>query len=434
MFWGQQKFYMFPNKDKMKVLVVLTGSPSDAYYPDAGGIQLAEYSFCESATEFSLKPSVLVRCNKKYEQNSSKFRAQVTFLEAQSGNLKGLASYASFAFKANAEILERSLQGLDIVHFTNLMPVMFMMNNRFVKYMRKNGLITTRIAYTIHNYHYAVAGKPNDIFRQYPEEWNFLNNNEIEVIKNSDMVFVASKRLSEILTDRFGREIIYVPNTIGKRSDYLVKETGINKYDVLLTMSRLSGDKNLKNLIKGFAIASKVNSKLRLIVAGSGEMENELMDLAKKLRIDYVNYSKRQRLNIRKKLVEDLKDSQIIFTGRVIGRLKSYLFNFCDCFILPSEHEISPLVGLECLVYGKHFIGGNCPGWLDYSDFGASVSIIKKQTPKLISKEIAAAIEKVRNHRKEIKRKNYMIYNKYYSPDIVIPKRIRYYKMLLNKK
>jgi glycosyltransferase involved in cell wall biosynthesis len=396
---------MFPNNDKMKVLIVLTGSSSDAYYPDAGGIQLAEYSFCESAIEFGLKPGVLVRHNKKYNEKPSRFKARVNFLKVKSGNLKGLSSYASFSLKASAEILEQSLEGLDIVHFTNLMPAMFMMNNRFIKYMRKGGSINTKFVYTIHNYHYSVAGKPEDIFLQYSEEWEFLKNNEIELINNSDMVFVTSKRLSETLTKKYGRETIYLPNTIGRRSNYLVKEMNTDKYDVLLTMSRLAKGKNLKNLIKGFEMASKANSKLRLIITDSGELKSELISLAKGFEINYTDYSQKQRLNVTKKLVEDLNKFQIIFAGRVIGKLKNFLYNFCDCVILLSEREISPLVGLESLVYGKHFIGGNCPGWLDYSDFGSSVNIIKEHTPKAISEEIAVSMDKVKRNRGEIRKK-----------------------------
>lgn len=119
-----------------------------------------------------------------------------------------------------------------------------------------------------------------------------------------------------------------------KKDKFLCEELRLSlETKVILTVSRLSAEKNLDHLIKAFLL---VNSKLKdsvLIIAGDGNDRERLKKLAKELRIA-------QRV----KFVGERKDVEKFYT-------------IADVFVLPSRYEGFGQVLLEAMAFGVPVIG-----------------------------------------------------------------------------
>lgn len=86
--------------------------------------------------------------------------------------------------------------------------------------------------------------------------------------------------------------------------------------------------KNHEFIIEVFKELHNLNSNFKLVLIGSGELENQIKELVKKLHIE----------------------DGVIFTG-VISSVNDY-YNAFDIFILPSQREGLPLVALESQANG----------------------------------------------------------------------------------
>lgn len=101
----------------------------------------------------------------------------------------------------------------------------------------------------------------------------------------------------------------------------------------ILTLGRLAEVKNLKNLIKGFALASSMGLDLQLLLAGPDEHGNmgELRNLAQSLQVS----------------------DQVHMPGFIMGAGKASAFRHCRFFACPSYLESFGLSVAEALAYGK---------------------------------------------------------------------------------
>lgn len=102
-----------------------------------------------------------------------------------------------------------------------------------------------------------------------------------------------------------------------------------------LYAGRMSREKGVMTLLKAVGKGSRVS----LILAGTGPMENELKE-----------YAVKHNLNVRLVGYQDFKDLQILIKN-------------CRAVIVPSEcHENSPNIVLEAYAYGKPVIGSHIGG------------------------------------------------------------------------
>ncbi len=147
----------------------------------------------------------------------------------------------------------------------------------------------------------------------------------------------------------------------------------------LLSLGRLVKRKGVDNVISAIAsLDEETKNKLCYIVAGTGEAEKYLKDLASSL------------------------DVKVIFTGEVSELEKWSFLNLCDIFIMPArsingDFEGFGIVYLEANLYGKPVIAGRSGGVSD--------AVINQETGLLINpesvEEIAQAIKNLANNPEE---------------------------------
>lgn len=108
---------------------------------------------------------------------------------------------------------------------------------------------------------------------------------------------------------------------------YTLKQQG---YKVLVNIGRLTIQKGLTNLLQAFKKASEHNKKLLLLIAGSGELKNELIELSADLGIT----------------------RNVFFTDFVRGKRWSDAYSVGDLFVMPSVSEPFGLTPLESILHG----------------------------------------------------------------------------------
>lgn len=101
-------------------------------------------------------------------------------------------------------------------------------------------------------------------------------------------------------------------------------------YKVIVNVGRLTIQKGLPNLLRAFKKASIHNRKLLLLIAGSGELKNELIELAAEIGIA----------------------RNVFFTDFVRGRRWRDTYAIGDLFVMPSVSEPFGLTPLESILHG----------------------------------------------------------------------------------
>jgi L-malate glycosyltransferase len=107
---------------------------------------------------------------------------------------------------------------------------------------------------------------------------------------------------------------------------------------IIGTAARLTEAKGLQYLIKAFAKLSVQNSQLRLVIAGSGELEQKLKRLTETLGIE----------------------DRVVFTGYI--ETLPELIELFHIFVLPSLQEACSLACVEAMSQGKAVIGTKVGG------------------------------------------------------------------------
>lgn len=404
--------------------VVFTGSPTERYHPDSGGIQLAELSFCENASRGSWNNKVIYR--ESSEENIRSVNSKQLPIITENLKLGGLADMIPFSLKASAVVDELCEKGEDCVHFVSLIPAMVYFDHPINEYLRKKRkVISSKFFYTIHNYHYGVSDRPEDIFVDYPEEWKYLYDAELRVVKSVDKTFVTCKRYVNELSTKFDSQIAYLPNTVGDISKYEVASNNDSKYKILLTLSRLETVKNLERLILAVKKVKAHDEDVRLIIGGEGSLLSDLTELCKRegLRCcEKVDHFEKDKLG------KDLDSYDVLFVGKIEGESKHFLFESCDCVALFSLREICPLFGLEAMAYGKRILASKIPGWQDYQDFGADVLLGDPYNVDEMANTIIHGMTDIKENLHLISVKSKNVYKKYYSPEVVSAIRYNLYE------
>jgi glycosyltransferase involved in cell wall biosynthesis len=104
----------------------------------------------------------------------------------------------------------------------------------------------------------------------------------------------------------------------------------------LLFVGRLSVQKNLQLLLRAL---EGISERFETTLVGAGELEDQLKELAR-----------------------DLKLQNVRFHGRADGTELLDLYRNADVFVLPSEREGMPLVLLEAMAAGLPIVATDVPG------------------------------------------------------------------------
>lgn len=242
------------------------------------------------------KTSIPWRWAKYFNQNSSSLDIQIL-------GIKKLIS-ALLNTRTNINIIHG--------HHIKAMFIALIINKLFYK----------KCVYTVHG-SFSFLSKINILLLRY-------------ILKKSDKVIFVNQMLYDVLPQKMKNLIRGKYEVIlnGVEIDYEYKKIDVyekynidNKNTILFHPARFVTEKNHIRIISAFEAALKKNKNLRLVLAGSGDLENEILDHIKKLKI---------------------QDSV-----KLIGLIdRDEVYNFlevCDLFLMPSISEGLNISFLEAI-------------------------------------------------------------------------------------
>lgn len=204
---------------------------------------------------------------------------------------------------------------------------------------RKNG---TKIIYTAHGFHFFKGAPLKNWIIFYPIE-KFCS-------RFTDCLITINREDYERAKNKFhAKEVIYVPG-IGVHVDEiqnikvdkgsLRNELGLMDNDfVIMSIGQISVRKNHKIIIE--ALAKIPDKKVKYLIVGFGELEDELKDLVKEKKLE----------------------NRVIFTG--YRKDAKSLLHIADLFAFPSLQEGLPASLMEAMTVGLPVIASNIRGNCD---------------------------------------------------------------------
>lgn len=183
---------------------------------------------------------------------------------------------------------------------------------------------------------------------------NYIYSNLIRIIHNQANLLLPVSKGVELDLIKMGlskEKIKAVPNPffikdIHKQASIpLGQYKSIFKKDVIISVARLSKEKGVFHTIKVFAEIKKTNTNLRYLILGDGDLRENHINLAKKLKLKIYTIWDNQNIN---------EDYDIYFLG-----FSQNPFNFIansKVYILSSQYEGLPNVIIESLICGTPVI------------------------------------------------------------------------------
>jgi glycosyltransferase involved in cell wall biosynthesis len=148
-----------------------------------------------------------------------------------------------------------------------------------------------------------------------------VNNSLQSLLPIASSILVHSKNNSELLNRITSKNVSVIDQTTLQETELLKIPLEINQELVFGYLGRFSNEKGIVELLEIFK-----KNNLKIIVAGSGNLELDVLDL-----------------------INDKND----FIGEVSPDDLEFFFNKIDVLIIPSHEEAGPLVGIEAMAAGK---------------------------------------------------------------------------------
>lgn len=223
----------------------------------------------------------------------------------------------------------------------------------------------------------------------------------------SDACLVQNSEQKKYFNKIIQKKTYILPNPI--KQDCLVEDIVIREYITkIVTLGRLTEQKNHQLLIKAFKLARENHPEWMLEIYGQGEEKENLEDLINKL---------------------ELKNS-VFLRGRTKDAKKSLME--ADLFVLSSNYEGMPNALLEAMAVGVPSISTDCPT-------GPSDIIINNENGVLVKvndeNEMSRAIVKMQDFefRRKISKNAHEYVKLHYSIDRIVSKLSEYIEEILNK-
>lgn len=165
---------------------------------------------------------------------------------------------------------------------------------------------------------------------------DFVYNKEREGFSQADKVLTVSNRTKEIINEKYETDedkIEVVHNSIDQNRAVNSKdelEQLQEEHDIVLFVGRITLQKYPSGFIKAAERVSQQKDDILFLMAGSGDMKENVMELAAECGIA----------------------DKVLFPGFVQGEELSKLYNSADVFIMPSVSEPFGLTALEALSHG----------------------------------------------------------------------------------
>lgn len=172
-------------------------------------------------------------------------------------------------------------------------------------------------------------------------------------LQMADRIFAVSNVTKNIIVREYGipaANIEVVHNSIDPSSlvpvddisadfRYLEKMKSMG-YKIVTNIGRLTVQKGLSYFLEAAALALSSNPKMIFVISGSGELRNQLIELAADLGIS----------------------DRVVFTGFVRGHRFRELYQISDMFVMPSISEPFGLTPLEAAYYDTAILLSNTCG------------------------------------------------------------------------
>jgi glycosyltransferase involved in cell wall biosynthesis len=204
---------------------------------------------------------------------------------------------------------------------------------------------------------------------------------DVFLAKASDKIICPSPILArEIASYCFADEqkILVVPNGVDLRyfdgiesvDGSLLDKYGLQTNSFLLYMGRLSFLKGIQYLVEAFRIVKRQNSAIKLVIAGSGDFEPHLRELAG-------------------------KEKDIVFLGYLSSmEIKKLLYEACLAVVLPSLlYEVAPMAILEGMACGRPILATDVGGNSFMVRHGENGFLSKPADPKNLAEYIRILCE-----------------------------------------
>lgn len=160
----------------------------------------------------------------------------------------------------------------------------------------------------------------------------------------------------------------------------------LNGKDLILHVGRVSPEKNVSTLLKGFYLLKKKKPEAKLMFVGSGPALNDCQVQVRNM-----------------KLEED-----VIFTGFVEDEALPSYYAACDAFAISSKFETQGLVVLEAMATGKCVAGANFRAIPEFVVDGETGFLFEPDNAYDCSDAITRALdssEELRNQAREMAQK-----------------------------
>lgn len=171
---------------------------------------------------------------------------------------------------------------------------------------------------------------------------------ESQGLMMADRIIAVSNITKNIIISKYGIpaeniEVVYNAVDIDGLSDGYIYDYKTYNYlehlkskghTIIVTITRLTVQKGLVNFLNGMAKACKMHDKLVFLIAGTGELRDELLELAADLGIA----------------------DKIFFTGFITGKRWRDAYSVGDIFIMSSISEPFGITALEAAHHGNALI------------------------------------------------------------------------------
>lgn len=197
--------------------------------------------------------------------------------------------------------------------------------------------------------------------------YNILEGYDIKIPKQ---IIPTGIKLDQFVNKKVSKDLIVA---LREQLGILPDET------MLLSLSRISYEKNIQAIILQFPLVLAENNKVKLVIVGDGPYQEHLRDLVNQLGIY----------------------DHVIFTGMINHEETVLYYKSCDFFISASTSETQGLTYIESLASGKPVIAHGNPylddlindkmfGTLYYRETDLSDAILDAiiNTPRMTSKHL----------------------------------------------
>lgn len=291
-----------------------------------GGIEKVLTELCPRLVKLGMKVDAFNRSgehvkNGDFSKTKSNYKG-VTLRYVPTLRFRGLAAMSSSFFAA----LRCAFGSYDIVHIHAEGPAALIWLPHF---MGKKCVVT------IHGLDWKR------------EKWSggfaskYIHWGEKLTARYADAIIVLNKDTQEYFKREYGRSTLYIPNGVNKAnvlSAKLIHEKfGLNKGSYFLSVSRLTPEKGILQLIKSYR---GVKTDKKLVIAGSASDTDGYVQQLKQLA---------------------QADDRVMLVGFAGGQALAELYSNAYTYVLPSTIEGMPMSLLEAMSYGNAVAASNIP-------------------------------------------------------------------------